>query len=103
MQGGKESQGGEEGQAGKKSQGSKGSSKKPAAGCDFRVSGKILSQIIDAEQIKKLLAQKKTDLLTGFVSQKTHRAFKAYLVLDDAGKVSFEFPPREASSKEKKK
>ena len=34
-------------------------------------------------------------LLTGFVSARTGRSFKAFLVLKDDGKVGFEFAPRE--------
>ena len=42
--------------------------------------------------MRKLLAEGKTDLLTGFKSARTGRLFKAYLVLDKAkGKVGFEF------------
>ena len=43
----------------------------------------------------KLLATGKTDLLEGFVSNKTRRKFKARLAYDKKeGKVSFEFEPR---------
>jgi len=34
----------------------------------------------------------KTDLFTKFIS-KAGRPFSAYLVMDDMGKVTFEFPP----------
>jgi len=40
------------------------------------------------------LTDNKSDLLTQFIS-KAGRPFSAYLVMDDMGKVSFEFPPRE--------
>ena len=54
----------------------------------------ILQQVIDHEQIQKLLATGKTDLLEKFVSMRTRRAFKAYLTWDpEAGKVSFAFEP----------
>ena len=44
----------------------------------------------------KLLATGKTDLLDKFVSNRTRRAFKAFLAWDkEAGKVNFEFEPRE--------
>ncbi len=62
--------------------------------CDFRTGKKILGQDITREQAAKLLNNRKTDVLTGFVSQRTKRAFKAMLVIKD-GKVSFEFPPRD--------
>jgi DNA topoisomerase-3 len=43
----------------------------------------------------KLLATGRTDLLEGFVSNKTRRKFKARLAWDaKEGKVVFEFEPR---------
>ena len=64
----------------------------PEKNCDFRSGQVILQQIIEPEQMRKLLAEGKTDLLTGFKSARTGRLFKAYLVLDKAkGKVGFEF------------
>ncbi|MDR1146020.1 MAG: DNA topoisomerase III [Verrucomicrobiales bacterium] len=62
----------------------------------FRMSRKILEQEISREQVIKLLKERKTDLLTHFISRRTRRPFKAYLVLQDDGKTGFEFPPREA-------
>jgi DNA topoisomerase-3 len=45
--------------------------------------------------MQKLLATGRTDLLKGFISNKTRRKFSAYLVRDPAsGKVGFEFEPR---------
>lgn len=67
--------------------------------CDFRFSKKILNQEISREQAVKLLTNKKTDLLTAFVSQKTKRPFKAFLVLKPDGKIGFEFLPKEAKPK----
>ncbi len=61
--------------------------------CDFRTGKIILQQEIFPEQIKKLLAEGKTDLLKNFVSKKTNRKFEAYLVLKE-GKTAFEFAPR---------
>jgi DNA topoisomerase-3 len=61
----------------------------------FRMSRKILEQDITREQVVKLLTEKKTDLFTGFVSNKTRRPFKAFLILKDDGTTAFEFPPRE--------
>jgi DNA topoisomerase III len=69
-------------------------------GCDFRTGKIILQQEIAPEQITKLLAEGKTDLLKGFVSKKTNRKFEAFLAFKD-GKVSFEFKPRERKSKAK--
>ena len=59
--------------------------------CDFRTGKIILQQEIAPEQVKKLLAEGKTDLLKNFVSNKTNRKFEAYLILKD-GKTKFEFP-----------
>ncbi len=65
--------------------------------CKFKAGKTILSQEVDRAQVTKLLAKGKTDLMDKFVSSKTGRPFSAYLVLDDDGKVGFEFPPRESS------
>jgi len=62
--------------------------------CKFRASKVILQQPLDREQVSKLLATGKTDLLQNFIS-KTGRPFPAFLVLDENGKVTFDFPPRE--------
>jgi DNA topoisomerase-3 len=42
----------------------------------------------------KLLETGRTDLLTNFIS-KAGRPFPAHLVMDDSGKITFDFPPRE--------
>jgi DNA topoisomerase-3 len=65
----------------------------PAKSCDFRSGRLILQQPIEREQMKKLLATGRTDLLTGFVSKKG-RKFKAFLVKNPDGKIGFEFQPR---------
>jgi DNA topoisomerase III len=63
--------------------------------CDFRSGKIILQQPVAREQMAKLLATGKTDLLDKFVSMRTRRAFKAFLAWDaEAGKVNFEFEPR---------
>jgi DNA topoisomerase-3 len=53
-----------------------------------------LQQEILPEQMVKLLNDGKTDLLPGFVSQRTRRPFKAYLAKGKDGKVGFEFEER---------
>jgi DNA topoisomerase-3 len=63
--------------------------------CTFRMGKMILQREIPRAQVQKLLATGKTDLLPKFISSKTRRAFSAYLVLGEGGKVSFEFAPRE--------
>lgn len=64
--------------------------------CDFRSGRIILQQEILPEQMAKLLNDGKTDLLPGFVSQRTRRPFKAYLTRGKDGKISFEFEERKA-------
>src|SRR5690606_13618161 len=73
-------------------------------------SGKvILQQEVAPEQMRKLLAEGKTDLLAGFVSARTNRKFKAYLVTQKDGKIGFEFearaekPARKTAAKAAKK
>jgi DNA topoisomerase III len=72
----------------------------PKPTCDFRSGKIILQQEIAPEQIKKLLAEGKTDLLKGFVSKKTNRKFEAMLIVKD-GKTAFEFPVREGKGRRK--
>jgi DNA topoisomerase-3 len=63
--------------------------------CDFKTGKIILTQPVSHEQVTKLLATGRTDLLDGFVSNRTKRKFKAHLVWDEKeGKVGFEFAPR---------
>ena len=72
--------------------------------CDFKSGKIILQQPVAREQMSKLLATGKTDLLDGFVSNKTRRKFKAFLSYDKKeGKVSFEFEPRAAKAPAAKK
>jgi DNA topoisomerase-3 len=65
----------------------------PQRSCDFRSGRMILQQPVEREQMQKLLATGRTDLLTNFVSKK-NRKFKAFLVKTPQGKVGFEFLPR---------
>ncbi|MBE7420145.1 MAG: DNA topoisomerase III [Ideonella sp.] len=67
----------------------------PNQTCDFKSGKIILQQPVAHEQMHKLLAGGRTDLLDGFVSNRTRRKFKAYLRYDsNEGKVVFEFEPR---------
>ena len=72
----------------------------PKRSCDFRSGRVILQQPVEREQMKKLLATGRTDLLTGFVSKKGRR-FKAFLVKTPDGKIGFEFQARAAKDKPK--
>ncbi|MCA0440095.1 MAG: DNA topoisomerase III [Proteobacteria bacterium] len=69
----------------------------PTPSCSFKSGKVILQQPVERAQMHKLLATGKTDLLDKFVSMRTRRAFKAFLAWDkEAGKVNFEFEPRES-------
>ena len=63
--------------------------------CDFRSGRVILQRPIEREEIQKLLATGRTDLLHRFISRKG-RPFSAFLVRGADGKVGFEFAPRAA-------
>ncbi|MBE6417398.1 MAG: DNA topoisomerase III [Akkermansiaceae bacterium] len=66
----------------------------------FAMSKSILGKEIDIEQLYRVLADGKSELITGFVSQRTNRPFDAFLTLDEKkGNVAFEFPPREPRKK----
>ena len=72
--------------------------------CDFKSGKVILQQPVAREQMTKLLATGRTDLLDGFVSNKTRRKFKARLAWDaKEGKVVFEFEPRQPRAPAAKK
>ncbi len=62
----------------------------PERSCDFRSGRMILQQSVEREQMQRLLATGRTDLLVNFVSRKG-RKFKAFLVKTPGGKVGFEF------------
>jgi DNA topoisomerase-3 len=70
----------------------------PKKSCDFRSGRMILQQPVEREQMKKLLATGRTDLLTAFVSKKGRR-FKAFLVKTPDGKIGFEFQARAPKDK----
>jgi len=77
----------------------------PKPTCSFKSSTTILQQPIEPRQMRKLLATGSTDLLDKFISNRTRRPFKAYLVWDAAsGKTGFAFeaskyPPRKTAAK----
>jgi DNA topoisomerase-3 len=68
----------------------------PGRTCDFRSGRVILQQAIDREQMQKLLTEGRTDVLRGFVSNRTRRKFSAFLVRKPDGTTGFEFEPRPA-------
>jgi DNA topoisomerase III len=69
----------------------------PAKPCKFTTGRVILRRPIERAEISKLLADRRTELLSHFTS-KAGRPFSAYLVLGEGGKVGFEFPPREVEA-----
>lgn len=72
--------------------------KKDPAG--LRLGKTILQHEITPEQAIKLLSTGRTDLIRGFVSNRTKRKFDAHLTFDQkAGKIGFDFPPRPAKKK----
>jgi len=68
----------------------------PSKSCDFRSGRVILQQTVPAEQMRKLLAEGRTDLLREFVSNRTRRKFAARLARKPDGTIGFEFEPRPA-------
>ena len=69
-------------------------SQRDSKACKFKISKEILQQPIEAAQAKKILETSKSDLLDKFIS-KAGKPFPAYLVMDEKGKITFDFPPRE--------
>jgi DNA topoisomerase-3 len=70
----------------------------------IRIGKSILHHDITVEQVKKILTHGKTDVIKGFVSNRTKRKFDAHLTFDPKeGKIGFEFPPRPAKKVAAKK
>lgn len=63
--------------------------------CGFKLGKVILGQVFNSSQAAKLLRDGRTDLLSEFVS-KNGRQFPAWLVLDESGKVTFDFPKQDS-------
>lgn len=70
--------------------------------CEFRSAKVILNQDISKDQMIKLLTNGRTDLLDQFKSARTGRTFKAYLICQENGKISFEFEKKHNQTKNKK-
>lgn len=66
-----------------------------ATGCNFKLGEVIMGQILNSSQAAKLLRDGRTDLLSEFIS-KNGRQFSAWLVIDESGKVKFDFPKPDA-------
>ncbi|MBG7606563.1 MAG: topoisomerase C-terminal repeat-containing protein [Verrucomicrobia bacterium] len=68
-----------------------------------RIGKTILQREIPEDQAVKLIAEGKTDLLKGFISNRTKRKFDAHLTFDTkVAKIGFDFPPRAAKKVAKK-
>lgn len=62
----------------------------------------ILAAEIPREAAIKMLSGQKSDLIKGFVSNRTKRKFDAFLLYDfEQGRPTFEFPPRKKAAKKK--
>ncbi len=59
-------------------------------GCKFSTGNVICGKVISLDNMKKLLTDGETPLITGFVSQKSGKEFSAKLVIEN-GKVVFRF------------
>jgi DNA topoisomerase-3 len=62
--------------------------------CKFKIPNILCQQPIDPAQAANLLTQGRTDVFHKFIS-KAGRPFSAALVLDESGKITFEFAPRD--------
>jgi len=70
----------------------------------IRIGKSILQCEIPEAQVLKLISEGKTDLLKGFVSNRTKRKFDAHLTFEPKdGKIGFDFPPRPAKKTAAKK
>jgi len=62
-------------------------------GCGFTIWKVMAKKKLSITHIKILMTKRKTDLIKGFKS-KTGKSFEAYLLLNQEGKVEFEFKSR---------
>lgn len=62
-----------------------------ANGCDFSLPKQWSGKKITPTIVKTLIKDRRTKPLDGFISQKTERKFKAALILNDDGKLGFDF------------
>ena len=66
----------------------------------FQLGKTILKRELLAAEVTKLFVEGKTELLKGFISNRTRRPFSAFLTLDfETGKIGFEFAPRPPKKK----
>lgn len=72
---------------------------KDQAKCPMRIGKTILQRDISVDEVNALLEEGKTPLLDGFVSKRTGRAFKAFLVYDEKKGTIFKFEERKPKEK----
>ncbi len=60
-----------------------------------RIWDKFRDKEIPKDQIVKLIRNKKTDLIKGFISNKTGKYYNGFIVITDAGKIDIEFEETE--------
>lgn len=63
--------------------------------CTFKAAKVMCQHSIDREQMEKLLADGRTDVIDKFISR-YGKPFTASLVIQDKGKIGFEFPDKES-------
>jgi DNA topoisomerase-3 len=61
----------------------------------FRIGKSILGKTLDRDNVARMLKGEKTAIIQGSQSSKTRSFFDDYLKFYKAGKLEFEFPPRE--------
>lgn len=64
-----------------------------------KVPEEVLGVKLDEESKKLLLEGKETELISGFISQKTGKPFDAYLTLNENNQIRYRFPKREKSKR----
>lgn len=67
----------------------------------LRLNKIMLGKELGQENILKLLAGEKTNLIEGLRSSRTKRLFDAWLTLSKSGKITFSFPPRKTGGRKK--
>lgn len=60
-----------------------------------KIWNKFRNKDIPHNQIKKLIKTKKTDLIKGFISNKTGKYYNGYLIITDSGLLDIEFEQTE--------
>jgi DNA topoisomerase-3 len=71
--------------------------------CKLRLGRRMLGHELSREEVLALLTSGKSPAIGDFVSNRTKKTFSAHLLLDHAGKITFEFPPRAPKEKGKGK